>query len=147
MCKHTLLIYVPLFVQQDPTPSPSVQSCSQGFSSNLYTCQGGAILDTLHLSLLNLIRFLWAHFSTLSKFPWMASLSFCSINCTTRFTVISKPTEGALDPLPRSLIKMLKRTGTKTDPWEALLVADFHLAIELLTATLWLWTSYCFGFF
>lgn len=64
--------------------------------------------------------------------------SFCSINCTTQFTVISKPTEGALDPLPRSLIKMLKRTGTKTDPWEALLVADFHLAIELLTATLWL---------
>ena len=38
--------------------------------------------------------------------------------------------------LSMSLIKVLKSTGPKTDPWGTLLVTSLYLGIELLTATL-----------
>jgi len=43
--------------------------------------------NALHLALLNLIRFLWAHFSCLSRFLWMASL--LSIVLTAPLSLVS----------------------------------------------------------
>ena len=67
--------------------------------------------NTLHLSLFNLIQSSWAHFSSLPRSLWMASLP--SVVCTPQLGVI-KLAEGALNPT-MSLIKMSKSISPKVD--------------------------------
>jgi len=52
------------------------------------------VYNILHLALLNLIRFTWAHFSSLSRSFQMMFLP--SVNLNTQLGVISKLAEGAL---------------------------------------------------
>lgn len=58
--------------------------------------------------------------------------SFCCIECITLLSVIRKLAEGTLNPTVSVIDKMLKRTGTKTDPWGTLLVIDLYLNAEPL---------------
>ena len=80
--------------------------------------------NTLHLALLNLVRFTLAQFLSLSRSLWRTTLPFCHINYT--------------QSLSLSVIKMLKSTNSKTDPWGTPLFTSLHLDKEPLTTTLWL---------
>ncbi|KAK4832076.1 hypothetical protein QYF61_020632 [Mycteria americana] len=57
-----------------------------------------SLCRTLHLALLNLMRFTRARFSSLSRSLWMASHPSRHVNCTTQLGVICKLAEAALDP-------------------------------------------------
>jgi len=66
--------------------------------------------NTLHMALLNIVRFSWTHFLILSRCLWMASLlSFVS---TSPLSLVSS---SHLIQLSVLLIKTLKRAGVKTD--------------------------------
>jgi len=80
--------------------------------------------NTLHLALLSLVRFTLAQFLSLSRSLWRTTLPFCHINYT--------------QSLCLSVIKMLKSTNSKTDPWGTPLFTSLHLDKEPLTTTLWL---------
>lgn len=94
---------------------------------------------TLHLPLLNLMRFTQAHLSSLSRSIWMESLP--SIASTAPHCLVSS--ENLLRvhsiPLSKSPTKMLNSTSPSIGSWGTLLVTDLHLDIEPLTVTLWAW--------
>jgi len=77
--------------------------------------------------------------------------SFCCINCTTQLDGTSKLVDGALDPTVCIINKNIEEHWhSKTDPWRAPPITDFHLDIKSLTITLWLQQSnqffiHCFG--
>jgi len=120
-CKGTLLAHVQLGVCQDP----------QGLCCNI-TFQLGDPLHILvhgvvppqrqdlapwHLSLLNFMRFLSTHFSSLLRSFWMAAQpSSASVNPP---SLVSS--ENLLrvhsTSSSRSLVKILNRTATSIDPW------------------------------
>jgi len=81
---------------------------------------------TLHLDLLNLIRFAWAHCS--------ASLGILSLkhfdHTTQLLGVIHKQLRVPSIPLSMSLMKVLKSTSPSTDAWGA---TDLHLYTGPLT--------------
>ena len=71
-----------------------------------------------NLAVLNLIRFLWAHFSSPSRSLWKAS--FHSVVSSAQPGVISSFAEGALDStvyMSMSLIRMLKSISPKRESW------------------------------
>ena len=108
-------------------------------SSCLYTYLGLHQLkcSILYLPLLNLIRLLWIHFSSLLRFLWKASL--LSIVSTAPLRLVSPTNLLRVHsiPLSRSLINMLRSTGPMMDPWGTGLVISIQLDIELMTSTLW----------
>lgn len=87
----------------------------------------------LYLAFLNLIRFSWAHFSSLSRSLWIASLPSTVITVPPRL-VLSNLLRIHLIPLSGLLIKMVQSTDCRTNPWRTSLVTG--LDIDLLTAVL-----------
>jgi len=71
------------------------------------------------------------------QIPLNGISSFYCVNCTTHLGVISKLAEGTLDPT-MLLIKILKSTGVRTEPWGTPLMTGLHLVINPSTTTLWL---------
>jgi len=104
-CEHTFLGHAELIVSQHPKSfSPGLLSFHS--PSSLYLCLGLPQLRcrTLHLALLNFMRFAQAHFSRLSGCLWMASLPF-----STLLGVIIKLAEGALKPTAHVADKDVKQ--------------------------------------
>ena len=85
-CKYILLVHVKFFVHQKPKSFTELLSMS---SSGLYTYRGllWSKNGTLHLTLLDIIRFTCAHFSSLSRFLWMPS--FSSVVWTAPLSLVS----------------------------------------------------------
>ena len=73
--------------------------------------------NTLHLTLLNLIRFIWNHLLSLSKSLWMAFL--LSAESIAPLSLIFSENLLRMHSISSSmsLIKMLKCTQPKTDSW------------------------------
>ncbi|KAK4828690.1 LOW QUALITY PROTEIN: hypothetical protein QYF61_000528 [Mycteria americana] len=92
---------------------------------------------TLHFSFLNFMRFVSAHFSSLLRSVSMAAQpSGVSAN-PPRFVSPENFLRSHAAPPPRSLMKMLNRTGPNIDPWGALLVNGLQLDFIPLITTFW----------
>ena len=91
--------------------------------------------STLHLALLNLVRFSWAHFSSLSRSLWMASL--LSNVLTALLSLVSSANLLRVHLMPSS-ISLMKSTDTKTNPCGTPLVTSLYPDTDPLITTLWL---------
>ena len=115
--QYTLLAHVQLFVHQDPQVLLHRAALNEFFTqfafiSGIFSTQG----QHLAFGLLNLIRFSCAHFLSLSKSLWMASLTF---------TVSTAPLS-----FPVSMLFVdndVEEHGPRTDSWET----------QLITASTW----------
>jgi len=126
------------------TPKPfSAELLSRSPSPSLYTYLGlpRPKCKTLHLALLNLTRLTRVHLSSLSRYLWMASLPSAVINHTTQLSVITNLLRVHSIPSPMSLIKTLKRTGPRMDPWGTPFITGLHRNSEPLNTTVWLQSS------
>ena len=92
---------------------------------------------TLHLPLLNLIRFLSAQLSSLSRSRWMAAQP--SGVSTTPPSLVSSANLLMVhfNSSSRSLLKKLNKTGPSTDPWGTPLVTGLQLDSARLMTALW----------
>ena len=100
---------------------------------------------TLHLDLLNLIRFTWAYCSSLSQSLWKASHP--SGVPTAPHILVSAANllrEDSIS-LSVSLTKILKSIDPSTNPWGTPHITDLCPDVEPLTTTLW--TLSCSQFF
>ena len=96
--------------------------------------------NTLHLALLNPLRFTWTHLSSFPRPFWMTSLPY--VVSTAPFSLVSSANLLRVHSIPQSrcLIKMLRSTSPKMDCCEKPLVRSFHPDIQPLTTSLWPWT-------
>ena len=121
-----------------PTSAPKYSSGLLSIPSHprLYWYQGlpQPGCRTLHLALLNLRRFTWAHLSSLSRSLWIASHP-SGMSTTPLILVSSAKLLGVhLTPLSMmSLMKILNSTGPNTDTQETPLVTD----LLFWTSSLW----------
>ena len=92
---------------------------------------------TLHLPLLNFMRFLSSHFSRLSRYLWMLGQS--PGVSVTPFSFVSSENLLRMHsaPLSRSLMKMLYTTASSINPWSMILLTDMQLDFMPLVTTLW----------
>ncbi|KAK4811045.1 hypothetical protein QYF61_015749 [Mycteria americana] len=126
----TLPAHVQLTVNQHPQvlfrrgsfPATLPQACS---------CR------TLHLALLNPIQLTSAHRSSLSRSLCRAFLP--SSRSTLPHNLVSSANLLRVHSIPssRSLIKILNKTGPKTEPWGTSLVTSRQLDLTPFTTTLW----------
>jgi len=77
-------------------------------SPSLYSYLGLPQSNTLHLALLNLLRFSCAQFLSLDGVP-----SFCGVSCSTQLGAVCKLLRVHSIPLCVSLIKVLESTGPR----------------------------------
>ncbi|KAK4822069.1 hypothetical protein QYF61_009330 [Mycteria americana] len=111
----------------------------KSFSAGLLSIPSSpSLCRTLHLPLLDLMRFTQAHFSSLSRSLWMTSRP--SAVSTAPLSLVSSANLLRVHSisLSMSLMRILNRTGPSTDSRGTPLVTDLHLDIEQLTATLWI---------
>jgi len=97
--------------------------------SSLYICLGflRPKCKPLHFAVLNLIRFTRAQLSSLlTPLNGIPSFLLSSVNLLRVHSI----------PSSMLLMKMLKSTGPKTDPWGTPLVTSLHLDIEPSVTTL-----------
>jgi len=73
--------------------------------------------------------------------PLDAIPPFYCVNGTTQLSATSKLLRVHSIPSLMSMMKMLKSTSPKTDPWGTPLMTSLHLDTQPLTATLWLQPS------
>ncbi|KAK4806792.1 hypothetical protein QYF61_005588 [Mycteria americana] len=92
---------------------------------------------TLPFPLLNFMRFLSAHFSSLFRSLWMAARSSAISATPPTFVSPANLLRVHSAPSSRSLMKMLNRTGPSIDPWATPLVTGIQLDFVPLIATLW----------
>ena len=88
---------------------------------------------TLHLALLNFMRFRQAQSSSLSKTLWMASLPSKKISCTTQLGVISKLAGRALNPTIYVINEDIKQYWSQYGPQRDSIIYWFpfrHWAID-----------------
>ena len=108
---------------------------------SLYLCLGlpQPMCRTLHLTLLNLVRFAQAHFLILSRSLWVTSF-FSSVS-TAPHSLVSSVNLLRVHSVPLSMLltKRLNSTVPRTQPWGTPLVTGVHLDIEPLTATRSVW--------
>ena len=131
-----------LIVNLSSTRTPrflSAELLSSRSIPSLYWCMGLFLprCRTLHLPLLNLIRFLSAQLSSLSRCHWMAAQPAWCIYHSSQFCVISKLGEVHSNSSSRSLMNKLNKTGPSTDPWGTPLVTSLQLDSVPLMTTLW----------
>ena len=90
---------------------------------------------------LNFSLFSWGHFSILSRYLWVASLIL--IMLTAPFTLVSSANllRVWLIPLSLLLIKVLKSTAHRMEPWRTPLMTSLQLDIDPLTTKFCLWSS------
>ncbi|KAK4828313.1 hypothetical protein QYF61_025325 [Mycteria americana] len=128
LCGHldTLLAHTPPAIDQQPR-SFSARQLSSHSSPSL----------TQHLALLNLTQLVLAHPSSLSRSLCRAFLP--SSRSTLPHNLVSSANllRVHLIPSPRSLIKILNRTGPDTEPWGTPLVTGCQLDLTPFTTTLW----------
>ena len=117
----------------------SAELLSSRSSPNLYCCTQLFLprCKTPHLLLLNLIRFLPAQLSSLSRFCWMATQP--SSVSSTHPNFVSSVNLLRADSVPSSmlLMKMLNETRPSTDPWGTPLVMVLQPDAVPLTTMLW----------
>ena len=132
-CKSSLLAHVQLFVHRDPQALLCRIALTELLSQSVYISET-APTQVEHLALA-LVRFLWDHFPSLSKSPWMVLLP--SIMSTAPFNLASSANSLRVHsiPLSRSLIQILNSISLKMDSWETPLIT---VSTDLLTITLWL---------
>ena len=129
-----------LMVNLSSTSSPR-SLCTELLSSrsapSLYWCMGLFFprCRTLHLPLLNLIRFLSAQLSSLSSSHWMAAQP--SGVSTTPPSLVSSANLLRVhsNPSSRSLMKKLNKIGPSTDPWGSPLLTGLQLDSAPLMTT------------
>ena len=133
--KSTMLAHNQFFIHQDHQVllhrTPLSELLQSVFTSWI-------VANQMHHLALNIIRFLCAHLWSLSSpSGWhlflllyqVHHLAWCHLQtCRGVFMI----------PLSLSLIKILKSTDLKIDPWVIPLVSILCLAKELLMTTLWL---------
>lgn len=107
------------------TPQVFLRAAFNEFFSQSVDTSGIAL--TLQLTLLNLFRFPWAHFSSLSQSVCMAFLPSIVLAAPLSLVSSSNLMRVHSIPLSGSLIKMLKSTRPKVDYWEASLITNLHL--------------------
>lgn len=88
-----------------------------------------------HFPLLNSMRLLLGHFSSLPKFLWMAAQPSCISASPSDFVSFADLHSVSSS---RSL-KMLNSTGSSGDPWDTLLVTGVHLDFFHPVTVLWGW--------
>jgi len=112
-CKCTLLTHLKFFINHNPKSFLDGLLSRSSFSLSLYICLGlpWPKCSTLHLALMNLIRYTWAH--PLSLFRSLSVASLHSILSTAPLSLLSSTDSLRVQsiPLPMSLMKMLKNTG------------------------------------
>ena len=94
-----------------------------------------------HLALLQLIQLALAHWSSLSRPLCRAFLPLSRLTHLPDLVSSANLVRVPSIPLPRSLIKILNRTGPSSDPWGTPLVTRRQLALTSFTTTLWAWPS------
>ncbi|KAK4818403.1 hypothetical protein QYF61_012324 [Mycteria americana] len=105
-------------LQPPVPPSPSWQGCSQSLHPPACIDTGGfpqARCRTLHLALLNLMRFTRAHFSSLSRSLWMASCPSGMSTVPLSLVLSANLLRVHSIPLPMSLMKILNSIGPTID--------------------------------
>ncbi|KAK4826847.1 hypothetical protein QYF61_011715 [Mycteria americana] len=91
---------------------------------------------TWYFHLLNFMRFLSAHFSSLSRSLWMAARP-SDVSATPPSFVSSRNLPRVCSaPSSRSLMKVLNNIGSSIDSYSTPLVTGLHLDFELLITTL-----------
>ncbi|KAK4814241.1 LOW QUALITY PROTEIN: hypothetical protein QYF61_012737 [Mycteria americana] len=140
-CEHTLLAHVQLFVHQYPQVLFHRATLDHIIPQPVLKPRIAPTQVTLHLALLNLMRFTQAHFSSLSRSLWMTSHP--SGVSTAPHSLVSSANLLRVHSisLSMSLMKILNSTGPSTDPCGTPPITDLHLDIEPLTATLWMLPS------
>ena len=96
---------------------------------------------TLHLILLNLMRFTQAHFLSLSKSLWMVFQPSSLLTAPLSLMSSANLLKVHSIPLSMSRMKILTSTGPSNDPWGTPLVTSLHLDIAPLTTSLWMQPS------
>ena len=141
-CECTLLAHIQFFIHQYLQVLLCRAALNQLISQSILilglpwpTCR------TLHLALLNFMRFTWARLSSLSQFLWMASLPF-RVSATPLSLVSSTNLLRVYSiPLSKSPKKMLNNMSPNKDPSGHHSLGGLHPDIEPLTATLWMPSS------
>lgn len=82
------------------------------------------------------MRFLWAHFSSLSSSLWMASCPSVVSSVPHSFVPSAVLLRLPSVPLSVSSVKMLNTTDPRVEPWGTSLVTSLYLDTEPLTTTL-----------
>jgi len=120
------------------TSRSSAGLLSVSSSPSLYSYLGLPQLkcNILHLALLNLSRFSHAHFLSMCRPLWMASLPSIVSAAPLSFVLSADLLRMRSIPLSTSLVKMLWNAWN--GPWRTLLLIRFHVDIEPLITTLWL---------
>ena len=93
-------------------------------------------VHNLALCNVNLIRLVRDHLSSLLRSLWMASLP-----SNVQTTPLSLESSANLlrvhsSPSPMSLMKMVKSTGPRTDPWGTTLITVLHLEVRMQWRTM-----------
>ena len=119
--------------------SLSTELLSSRSTPSLYWCMGLFLprCRTLNFPLLNLIRFLSAQLSSLSRSRSKAAQP--SGVSTTPLSLVSSANLLRVhsNASSRSLMKKLNKTGPSTDPWGTSLVTSLQLDSAPLITTLW----------
>jgi len=126
-CKCILLTHAWVFSARMPKSFALMLSRSSSPCLYTYLKLSQVKSNTLPLAVLNLLRFLWACFLSLSISLWMKSLH--SVVPTVLFCLVSlaKLLRVHWIPLSQSLIKMLKNTGLKMDPEGTPVITSLHM--------------------
>jgi len=123
--------------------SPSQQGYSQELlpvCTFILDCPDKYKFNILYLALLNISRFMWTHCSSWFRFLWIAFLTYLVSAVPLSLVPSADLLRVRSIPLSMSLIKMLKSTGSKKDPWRTSLITGLQLDLELLITALWLLT-------
>jgi len=137
--KSTLLAHIQLCGHQDPW----VLFCKAAFQlvapHNMYWCVGLFLCKdrNLRFSLLNFMRFLWAHLFSLLRSLWMAAGPSGASATPLSFVLSTDLLRVHSAPSSRSLMKMLTRSGPAVDPWGTQLVTGLQLDFVWLVTSLW----------
>ena len=131
-----------LMVNLSSTRTPrshSTELLSRRSTPSLYWCMGLFLPScrTLHLPLLNLIRFLSAQLSSLSRSRWMAAQPAGVSTTPPSFVSSTNLLRVHSNSSSRSLMKKLNKTRLSTDPWGIPLVTSLQLDSAPLMTTLW----------
>ena len=95
------------------------------------------VVVTRHLALLNHIQLALAHRSSLSRSLCRAFLPSSRSTLPPNLVLSANFLRVHSNPSPRSLIKILNRTGPNTKPWGTPLVTGRQLDFTPFTTTLW----------
>jgi len=114
---HCLSVHVQLFIHQLPQVL-LLRAARIPFLPSLYLCLQltQPMGRSVHLALLNFMRFAWAHLSSLSRSLWMASCSLGVLIAPLSLVSSANLLRVHSIPLSISPTKMLNSAGPNTNP-------------------------------